>query len=256
MDSREMLFWEGSYSVAHRCGDASSQDLVTSVGESKTQASISALRPALALLLPLRIGPLQQILGAGTAQMRAAILHYHLTIDVAGLIGNQKARQIGKFAMLAGAAERIALRPAFIAPFGAELARSPGVGNAPGAIATVRTPLGPHSTARLRVIASTADFAIADGTVKARPVIVEVERMLSTTPLCLPSIQRLPAASVQYIVPCSVGARIASAARGDRCSVCAMKVAAALLTSTSIGASRQICFHHGIDRGSCRGYRS
>jgi hypothetical protein len=27
MDSREMLFWEGSYSVAHRCGDASSQDL-------------------------------------------------------------------------------------------------------------------------------------------------------------------------------------------------------------------------------------
>ena len=84
-----------------------------------------------------------------------------------------------------------------------------------------------------------ADFAIAEGTVKARPVIVEVERMLSTTPLCAPSIQRLPAASVQYIVPCSVGARIASAARNDRCSVCAMKVAAALLTSTSSGASRQ-----------------
>ena len=39
-----------------------------------------------------------------------------------------------------------------------------------------------------------ADFAIADGTVKARPVIVEVDRMLSTTPLCLASIQRLPAA--------------------------------------------------------------
>ncbi len=69
---------------------------------------------------------------------------------------------------------------------------------------------------------------------------VEVERMLSTTPLCLLSIQRLPAASVQYIVPCSVGARIASAARNDRCSLCAMKVAAALLTSTSIGASCQI----------------
>ena len=28
--------------------------------------------------------------------------------------------------------------------------------------------------------------AIAEGTVKARPVMVEVERMLSTTPLCLP----------------------------------------------------------------------
>ena len=83
-------------------------------------------------------------------------------------------------------------------PSGRSWPEAPGVGNAPGAIATVRTPLGPHSTARLRVIASTADFAIADGTVKARPVIVEVERMLSTTPLCLPSIQRLPAASVPF----------------------------------------------------------
>ncbi len=100
-------------------------------------------------------------------------------------------------------------------------------------------PFGPHSTARLLVIARIADFAIADGTVKARPVMVEVERMLSTTPLCRPSIQRLPAPSVQYIAPCSVGPRIASAARNDKCSVCAMKVAAALLTSTSSGASRQ-----------------
>src|SRR3984893_1668694 len=100
-------------------------------------------------------------------------------------------------------------------------------------------PLGPHSTARLLVIARTADFAIAEGTVKARPVMVEVDRMLSTTPLCRPSVQHLPAASVQYIVPCSVGARTASAARNDKCSVCAMKVAAALLTSTSSGPSRQ-----------------
>src|SRR6202040_1173385 len=116
---------------------------------------------------------------------------------------------------------------------------APAVGNAPGAIATVRMPLGPHSTARLLVIARTADFAIADGTVKARPVMVEVERMESTTPLCLAPIQRFPTASVQYIVPCSVGARTASAARNDRSSVGAMKVAAALLTSTSSGASRQ-----------------
>src|SRR5436305_1393475 len=84
-----------------------------------------------------------------------------------------------------------------------------------------------------------ADFAIAEGSVNARPVVVEVERLLSTTPLCWPSIQRLPAASVQYIVPGRVGARIASAARNDSCSVCAIKVAAALLTSTSIGPSRQ-----------------
>src|ERR1700716_4713919 len=96
-------------------------------------------------------------------------------------------------------------------------------------------PFGPHSTAKLLVIARTADFAIADGTVKARPVMFEVERMLSTTPLCFASIQRLPAPNVQYIAPCSVGARIASAARNDKCSVCAMKVAAALLTSTSSG---------------------
>ena len=59
---------------------------------------------------------------------------------------------------------------------------APGVGKAPGAIATVRMPFGPHSTARLLVIASTADFAMADGTVKARPVMVEVDKMLSTTP--------------------------------------------------------------------------
>ena len=92
----------------------------------KAQASVSAFRPALALFLPLRIAPLQEIFGAGTAQMRAAILHHHLAIDIAGLVGNQKARQVSKFAMLAGAAERIALRPAFIAALGTELARSAG----------------------------------------------------------------------------------------------------------------------------------
>src|SRR3569832_1602342 len=92
-------------------------------------------------------------------------------------------------------------------PSGRSCPDAPAVGNGPGTIATVRMPLGPHSTARLLVLASTADFAIADGTVKARPVMVDVERMESTTPLCLSPIQRLPAASVQYIAPCSVGAR-------------------------------------------------
>src|SRR4051812_42742642 len=82
-----------------------------------------ALGPVLALLLPLRVGPLQQVLGAGTAQMRAAVLHHHFAVDVAGLVGNQEARQIGKFAVFAGAAERIAMRPAFVAALGAELAR-------------------------------------------------------------------------------------------------------------------------------------
>jgi hypothetical protein len=58
-------------------------------------------------------------------------------------------------------------------------------------------PLGPHSTPRLRVIASRPDFEIDDGTVNARPVRVDVDRMLRITPRCPLSIQRRPAASVQ-----------------------------------------------------------
>lgn len=58
--------------------------------------------------LPLVVGPLQQILGPGRAQMRPAILHHHLAIDIAGPIRDQEAREIGKLAMLAGTAERIA----------------------------------------------------------------------------------------------------------------------------------------------------
>src|SRR5262249_53570479 len=94
-------------------------------GETKASLDLT-LGAALALLPPLRIGPLQQILCAGTAQVRAAILHYHLTIDITGLVGDQEARQVCKLAMLAGAAERIALRPTFIASLGTELPRSAG----------------------------------------------------------------------------------------------------------------------------------
>ena len=78
----------------------------------------SALRPRVALLLPLRVGPLQQILGAGTAQMRAAVLHHHLTVEVAGPVRNQETREIGEFAMFADAAERIFRRPPFVAALG------------------------------------------------------------------------------------------------------------------------------------------
>ena len=69
--------------------------------------SRSVLPPRRPLLLPLRVGPLQQILGAGTAQMRATVLHHHLAIDIAAGIGNQEARKIGQLAMLADPAERI-----------------------------------------------------------------------------------------------------------------------------------------------------
>ena len=53
--------------------------------------------------------------------MRAAILDDHLAIDVAGLIRDQEAREIGQFGMLAGTSERIARGPVLIAPFGAKL---------------------------------------------------------------------------------------------------------------------------------------
>ena len=116
------------------------------------------------------------------------------------------------------------------------------MGKRPGAIATSRMPCAPHSTARLRVIACKPALAMADGTVKARPVRTDVDRMLSTTPawawpvLAAASIQRRPTPTVQYSAPCRLVASTASIARGDKRSVCAMKVAAALLTSACSGA--------------------
>jgi hypothetical protein len=59
MDSREISFWEGSYGLLNGASPALPRD------------SPSAFRTRIALLFPLRVGPLQQILGAGTAQMRA-----------------------------------------------------------------------------------------------------------------------------------------------------------------------------------------
>src|ERR1700692_5065804 len=84
----------------------------------------SRLSAALALFFPLRVGPFQQTLGAGTAQRGASVLHHHLAIDIAGLIGDQETGEVGESAMLAGAAERIAVRPALVAAFGAELSGS------------------------------------------------------------------------------------------------------------------------------------
>src|SRR6202011_5835242 len=98
MDSREMSFWEGSYASCEPARPERCRALLP-------RHSASAFRTRRPLLLPLRVGPLQQILGAGTAQVRAAVLHHHLAIDVAGLIGNQKTRQIGEFGVFAGAAE-------------------------------------------------------------------------------------------------------------------------------------------------------
>ena len=113
--------------------------------------------------------------------MAAAIDGDHLAIDVAHMIGHQKARQIGQFDVFADPSRRIA-QSFGITPARAQLAQAPGVGNGPGAMPTRRIPLGPHSTARLRIMARWADFAIAEGTVKARPVMVDVDKMPSATP--------------------------------------------------------------------------
>src|SRR5215472_18004695 len=85
--SRERLIWKGSL----LCVNAS-----------------SALDTSGALLIPLRVGPLQQVLRAGGTQMRTSILHHHFAIDVARRIRDQETREIGQLAMFAGAAERIA----------------------------------------------------------------------------------------------------------------------------------------------------
>jgi len=130
------------------------------------------------------------------------------------------------------------VRPALVAALGPKLPDAPGVGNAPGAIATVRMPFGPHSTARLLVIASTAVLPSTthrEGTAgngRGREDREHHALVLALDPASAGGQRAIHRA-------CSVGARIASAARNDRCSLCAMKVAAALLTRTSIGASCQ-----------------
>ena len=68
--------------------------------------------------------------------MRAAVLHHHLAVDVAGLIGDQETREIGQLAMLAAAAERIAGRPAFIAALGPELTGRAGSRKCAGRVET------------------------------------------------------------------------------------------------------------------------
>jgi hypothetical protein len=58
------------------------------------------------MLFPSRVGPMQQVLGAGTAQMSATVLHDHLAIDVARALRDQEACEIGKFPMFPAPAER------------------------------------------------------------------------------------------------------------------------------------------------------
>src|SRR3712207_7478796 len=89
------------------------------------------------------------------------------------------------------------LPPPSFAATGPGISRShaPLVGKGPGAIALARMPLGPHSTARLCVIAAIPAFDIADGTVNGPPVHTQVVTIDRIDPLCPPSIQRRPAAT-------------------------------------------------------------
>jgi hypothetical protein len=93
--------------------------------------------------------------------------------------------------MVAMAAERIAMRPALLASLGPELAggarRRESAGRDRNGANTLWAPFhGKDSWSS----PAPPTFAIAEGTVKARPVMVEVDKMLSTTPRCLRSIQR------------------------------------------------------------------
>src|SRR5438034_9777211 len=97
MDSEDMSFWEGSY----RSGTSGIPM------RRLLRDSSRAFRSRRPLLLPLRIAPLQEILRARAAQMRAAVHHHHLAIDVTRPIRDQEACKISKLAVFARAAQRI-----------------------------------------------------------------------------------------------------------------------------------------------------
>src|SRR3954447_20121030 len=82
-------------------------------------------------------------------------------------------------------------------PDGYSRSQAPGVGNSPGATAFRRMPFGPHSTARLRVIATIPALAAAEGAVKADPVNEGVVATLRTVPGRPAWIHRFPHATVQ-----------------------------------------------------------
>jgi hypothetical protein len=60
----------------------------------------SSFRRQRAQARPLRLAPLQQILCTRGTQMRPAILHHHLAVDVGSMVRDWEAFEIGEFAML------------------------------------------------------------------------------------------------------------------------------------------------------------
>lgn len=105
----------------------------------------------------------------------------------------------------------------------------------PEAIALTRILYFAHSTANDMVIECTAALAIAEGTTYADPVHTQVVSVDRTLPGSPSAIQRLPAAWVVWNDPFITVLVTASKARGLRSLVCAMKLAAALLTTPVSG---------------------
>src|SRR5665213_873886 len=79
---------------------------------------------------------------------------------------------------------------------GESRSHAPLVGNGPGAMAFRRMPFGPHSVASDFVMMLRPAFDMAEGTVNGPPFQIHVVNIEITLALLLPSIQRLPQASV------------------------------------------------------------
>jgi hypothetical protein len=112
-----------------------------------------------------------------------AVHHDQVAGDVAGAVGRQVGVEVAQFAVIAEAAQRHAafLRLDLAAR---RVERFPGAfrGEQPGATQFRRMFFGPHSTARLRVMASTPALAAAEAAVKAWPVITGRDTVLMTLP--------------------------------------------------------------------------
>ena len=151
------------------------------------------------------------------------------------------------------AAERIALRRAFVVASGRSWPDAPGVGNVPGAIVTVRDAL--RSPLHGQGLWSSRGWPTSPPPRHAKGVsgMVEVERMeeeATSSPLA--PIQCSSRSERANIVPCSVGARNSHPPRETTVFGCATKVAAASSTSTSSGASRDNRLDHGITAAPSR----
>src|SRR5690606_28892950 len=100
------------------------------------------------------------------------------------------------------------------------LSQAPFVGKGPGAMAFMRIPYFAHSTAKLRVIASTPAFAVALGTTYPEPVQAYVVTIFNTVLFFSPlSIQCFPKASVQFLLPFKTISIMVSNAFADKRSV-------------------------------------